>query len=425
MFLAGTTVNPADFAPSRTNFGTAGNRDVFVTQLDNSLTTHNATAIIRGSGDDYGFGLYVEEKGGGGGNVFITGWTANQSDFAPSRTTFGTAGSADVFITQLDNGLTTHNGTAILRSSANDYAYAIAVDGGVGGDVYVAGFTDNSSDFAPSRTNFGTAGGTTDAFVTKFSNDLATHKGTAILRSSGQENVYGLAIDGSGGDVLVVGQTSNQSDFSSSRSTFGTAGGGDAFVTKLSNDLTTHSVTAILRSSLEDQALAIAIDGSGGNIFVTGNTTSQSDFAPSRTTFGTTGDTDAFVTKFNNALTTHTATAIVGSSLSDAAFAIAIDGSGGDVFIAGGTNDESGFAPSNTIYGTTGNRGGFITRFNNSLSTHKTSTILTSSETDAIGSIAIDGVGGNIFVAGVTRSYSDFSTSRTVFGTTGSPSDAR
>ncbi|MEO0175329.1 MAG: SBBP repeat-containing protein, partial [candidate division WOR-3 bacterium] len=54
--------------------------------------------------------------------------------------------------------------TAILASSGYDEARSLAIDGS--GNVFVAGYTGNSSNFAPSRNVFGTTG-SPDAFVSR------------------------------------------------------------------------------------------------------------------------------------------------------------------------------------------------------------------------------------------------------------------
>ncbi|MEO0188736.1 MAG: SBBP repeat-containing protein [candidate division WOR-3 bacterium] len=278
VFVAGYSSNSSSFAPSRNFFGTTGYYYVFVSKLSNDLSTHIATAILASSGDDYAYSVAID----GSGNVFVAGYTMNPSDFAPSRNIFGTTNWADVFVSKLSNDLSAHIATAILASSGDDYAYSLAIDNS--GNVFVAGWTLNSSDFAPSRNVFGTTG-LWDVFVSKFSNDLSTHIATAILTSSGDDYARSLAIDISG-NVFVVGYTYNSSDFAPSRNVFGTTGSWDVFVSKLSNDLRKHIATAILTSSDGDYAYSLAIDGSG-NVFVAGATGNSSDFAPSRNVFGT------------------------------------------------------------------------------------------------------------------------------------------
>jgi len=174
VLLCGSTGSP-NFAPFRTVFGSrGGNSDVFVTELSPDLTTHVATTIIAGQGNEYCNAVAVDSVG----DVIVAGYTSDPYTFSVSRTVFGNTGSYDVFVSRLSGDLSTHRATAIVGGSDSDYAYDMAV--GPSGDVYVAGYTYNSSDFSPSRVVFGTAGGE-DAFVFRLSADLTSHLGTAIL----------------------------------------------------------------------------------------------------------------------------------------------------------------------------------------------------------------------------------------------------
>jgi hypothetical protein len=61
--------------------------------------------------------------------------------------------------------------TAILTSSSTDEAYALAIDNS--GNVFVGGYTLNSSNFADYRVTYGTTG-KLGCFCSKLSNDLST-----------------------------------------------------------------------------------------------------------------------------------------------------------------------------------------------------------------------------------------------------------
>jgi len=410
VFVTGWTNNHSDFAPSRTVFGSAVvDTSVFVSKLSNDLNTHIATAILSSSGVDMAYSVAID----GSGDVFVAGNTYNSVDFAPSRTLFGISGLADVFVSKLNNDLNTHIATAIIASSDHDLSYSLALD--ASGDVFVVGYTWGPTNFAPSRTVFGTSG-SYEAFVTKLSNDLSSHMATAILASSGGDVAFGVDVDGSG-NVFVAGWTSSSGDFAPSRTVFGTAGWIDAFVSKMNNDLSAHISTAILTSSYDDYARAVVVDASD-NVFVAGYTGNSTEFAPSRNVFGTSGNYDAFVSKLNNGLDTHVATAILCSSSDDDAYGVTV-GSSGSVFVAGFTPNYMDFAPTRTVFGTTGGWGeAFMSEMDANLSTHISTSIIASSSIDRAYSVAVD-VSGNIFVAGYTGNYSDFAPSRTVFGTTG------
>ncbi len=406
IFLAGYTLSYTNFSDSRTTFGSvSGYQDAFVSKLSGDLGTHLATAIVMSDQWDEAFAVAVDSLS----NVFIAGWTGNATNFSESRNIFGTPSNYDAFITKLSYDLMTHLATAILASTGSDVALSISISGG---EVFIAGRASYYLDFPGSGPVFGTVG-SSEAFVSKMNSDLSNIIATAIIASDGMDYARSITLDMSG-NVILVGSTENSSNFSDSRLTFGTTGGYDAFVSKLSNDLQTHIATAILASSSRDEGNSVFIDGSG-NIFVAGFTYNSSDFAPSRNVFGTSGWDDAFISKLSGDLTTHIATAILTSNAGDYAYSVVIDSSG-DVFVAGITGNSSNFAPNRSIFGTTGFDDAFVSKLSNDLATHISTAILASSSDDIAYSIALDN-SGNILVSGGTWNSSDFAPSRVIFGT--------
>jgi hypothetical protein len=296
-----------------------------------------------------------------------------------------------------------------LGGSSADRAYSIAIDSD--GNVYVAGYTYS--------TNFpGTAGGyqpfngedDQDAFVAKFNPALTTLVQSTYLGGSGGEIANSIVID-SGGNIYVAGQTTS-GNFP------GTAGGAqpsygaqwgegwDAFVTMLNPTLTSIIQSTYLGGSIDDAIRSIVI-GSGGNIYVTG-ATSSTDFPgtaggvqPSK---GEGDNNDAFVTKLNPTLTSIVQSTYLGGSGTDYANSIAI-GSGGNVYVAGVTY-SSDFPV--TAEGTQDSFGGgfsdaFVAKLNPTLTSIVQSTYLGGNGTDYATSIAIDSE-GNVYVAGETWS---------------------
>ena len=348
VLVAGYTENSANFAPSRTIFGTTGYIDAFITRLSSDLQGHIATAILASSGWDYAESVIVDDSG----NVLVAGYTGNSGDFAPDRLIFGTPGNSDVFVSRLSGDLSTHMATAIMGSSESDLCYSVVMDGD--GNIFIAGDTDHWSNFAPNRILFGTPGYGSDVFVSKLSGDLQSHIATVILASSLMDGAYTLSVDDSG-NVLVAGITYNSSDFAPDRTVFGTPGtpyDTAAFVSRLSNDLQNHIATAILTSSGSDGAYGLAID-TFGNILVAGETRNSSNFAPDRIVYGTAGSMDVFVSKLTADLGSHIATAIITSSEADYVGSMDIDNSG-KIFITGITFNYSDFAPSRYVFGTPG-----------------------------------------------------------------------
>ena len=225
--------------------------------------------------------------------------------------------------------------------SGEDRATALKVDGQ--GNILVAGRTD-SSNFPTTAGAYDATynGGPSDAFVAKLSSDLGTLQAATFLGGSSWDIATALAVDGQG-NVVVAGWTES-ADFPTTVGAYdATYNGGpsDAFVAKLSSDLTTLQAATFLGGSDDDKATALAIDGQG-NVVVAGETYS-SDFPTTAGAYDATyngGLYDAFVAKLSSDLTTlQAATFLGGSSGYDSASALAIDGQG-TVVVAGGTTSS-------------------------------------------------------------------------------------
>jgi hypothetical protein len=114
---------------------------------------------------------------------------------------------------------------------------------------------------------------------------------------------------------------------------------------------------------------------------VGGWTDNSSNFADNRVIYGDTGSGDAFVVKLSNDLNTLYRTAILASSSSDFAYALAIDNSG-NVFVGGYTAGPSDFADNRVIYGDTGLTDAFVVKLSNNLNTLYTTAILASANSE-------------------------------------------
>jgi hypothetical protein len=332
------------------------------------------------------------------GNVFVGGYVNYSFDFGTNRVIYGSAGLDDAFVVKLSNNLNTLYRTAILTGSSADSAYALAIDNS--GNVFVGGVTGNSFGFATNRVIYGTTG-SDDAFVVKLSNGLDTLYRTAILAGVSDDGAYALAIDNSG-NVFVGGYTGNSFSFATNRVIYGNNGSGGVFVVKLSNNLDTLYRTAILTSVSDDYAYALAIDNNG-NVFVGGVTGNSFGFATNRVIYGTAGNDDAFVVKLSNGLDTLYRTAILTSVSGDYAYALAIDNSG-NVFVGGATRYSSNFATNRVIYGTAGNDDAFVVKLSNDLDTlYRTAILASTSNENGVRGLYVSTNGSYVLASSSTQ----------------------
>ncbi len=165
-------------------------------------------------------------------------------------------------------------GTRQLGSSAAEEATAVATD--IGGNVYVAGYTEGSLDG-------NTSAGNRDLFVVKY-NASGVKQWTRQLGTSDLDEARGVATD-SGGNVYVAGSTGGSLDGNTS------AGNFDGFVVKY-NAIGVKQWTRQLGTSDADNATGVATD-TGGNVYVAGSTAAGLDGNASA------GGGDIFVAKYN------------------------------------------------------------------------------------------------------------------------------
>jgi uncharacterized protein (TIGR03437 family) len=167
---------------------------------------------------------------------------------------------------------------AILGGTDQDYAAAVAAD--PQGNVYVAGLT-SSPDFLVTPGALQTKiGGSSDAFVAKFTPDGVLLWST-YLGGISDDWATGVAVDAAG-NVLVTGWT-RSANFPILHAVQATLNNGaslnrqDAFVAKLDPTGAKLLYATFLGGSGDDGAYGLALDAAG-NAYVTGNVQSSASF---------------------------------------------------------------------------------------------------------------------------------------------------
>jgi len=336
---AGIAVDPAGNiyvagATSSTNFVTSSpyqntlrsGRDVFVTKLNNNGTSILYSTYIGGAFGSGGFGndWATDIAVDAGGNAYVAG-TTDSGNFPTTpgafRTTYsGTFG--DGFILKLHPQGNSLVYSTYLGGSDTDEIFGISID--AAGAAYVAGYT-KSANFPTAFAMQGSRSGTTDAFAAKLNPAGSALEYSTYLGGSGEDRGFDVAVDTTG-SAYITGETES-SDFPRATAFQNQKGASkDAFLTKLQPN-GQLSYSTYLGGGGADQGFAVVVD-TAGNAYVAGETASN-DFPRHnayQNTFG--GFSDAFVTKFNSAGSALVYSTYIGGSLTDGAFALAVDAAG-------------------------------------------------------------------------------------------------
>lgn len=292
--------------------------------------------------------------------------------------------------------------------------YGRAVSTDASGNVYMAGSTSSSSAIATSGAYQTTYLGGDDAFIVKFNAAGAIQWGT-YYGGTNSDYAFGMAIDVSG-NVCITGQTMSSSGIATSGS-FRTyvSGSYDGFLAKFDGTGAIQWGTYYGGSSA-DYGYGVATDAAG-NIYIDGYTASASTM----TTTGAyqtvlDGIYDAYLAKFNSAGTIQWATYFGGDN-ADIGYGLAVTGAG-DVYLAGYTYSTTSLATTGayqTVYG--GGSDAFLAKFDNAGSL-QWATYYGGSALDEAHSVGI-GAAGDVYITGMTQSTAAIATTgahQPVFG---------
>ncbi|MBK8738776.1 MAG: hypothetical protein IPM02_04170 [Betaproteobacteria bacterium] len=219
---------------------------------------------------------------------------------------------------------------------------------------------------------------------------------------NGEDAIRAMLVHPGSGDVYVAGSTTS-TNFPGTGTGAQTANpsGTDAFVARYNAGLTNLVRASYYGATNATIANAIAILPLSGDIYIAGTTSSASGLLNMTGTLS--GTFDAFIARFDGALSNVLSARYYGGSGDEEASGLAIDNLAGDVIVAGATTSSDLTLGSGTT-STGGGQDAFVAKFSANLAALTSAVYFGGSGTDRALAVARDPLTGDIVLAGVTDS---------------------
>jgi hypothetical protein len=375
--------------------------DAYVTKLDPRNGKLIYTSRLSGSKYDGAFTIEVTDDG----SIFVGGIT-DSDDFPTTSDAIQRkyGGKKDAFLTKLKPDGQLEYAT-YLGGAGEDFPTGLVVDRNQ--RIYLAGQCQ-SLDFPGLRQIDSTKkGATEDGFIALWKIRESASLRTTLLGGSKRDVIWALAVDHSNNYLYVAGQTQSVDFPVKSAFQEKLNGGKDAILAKYRiSDLQVIFAT-YFGGPGDEMGQGVAVDNAG-NPYLAGTTWSEgTPVTPKAFQPKFAGNSDAFITKFDQTAgkllySTHLGgTGIDSAGLSGKIFDV---DSKGNAWIAGitGSTDFPMIADSPSIYGG-GERDGFVTALDQSGSKLVFSRFFGGDQRDILEGLA-NGVDGSVWATGFTAS---------------------
>ncbi len=316
-------------------------RDAFVARFNATGTDLDFSTYVGGDSGDVAYGIVLDASL----NAYVTGMTESDN-FPTAGTPISTEvlGNRDAFVFQLSSSGASLPNSTYIGGDGDEIGRAIAIDSSL--DLYITGQTTGS--FSPLTNAFQSTfgGGDFDAFLVKL--DAAGVIYSTYLGGSESEEGRAIAVDDDN-HPYIAGETSSSNMPVGDLAVYDASlnGGADGFISGFYNDGSGVFYSTYLGGSDDtnmDRTLAIAVNGSTSEIYVTGATDST-DF-PTKNAFQSThlsgNHIDAYVTKLDpniNGSGSLIYSSYLGGGEDDQGRGIDIN-SAGNAFVAGFTKSD-------------------------------------------------------------------------------------
>ncbi|MCX8159850.1 MAG: fibronectin type III domain-containing protein [Candidatus Saccharicenans sp.] len=301
------------------------------------------SGFIGGSYNDRALAMAVDANG----YVYLTGWTGSL-DFpvgvGPDLTYNGPSLGTDAFVAKVHPSGSGLVYCGFLGGSNDDGGTGIAVDSS--GQAYVCGYT-KSADFpvygGPYTTPSANLSLYSDAFITRINAAGTALVYSGYLGGSSTDLANSVAVDSSG-RAYVCG-TTESTDFPAKTGPDTSHNGQkDAFVCRVAATGASLDWSGFIGGTADDVGSWLALDA-GGNVYLAGYTAStQGQLFPVKNGpyLNHKGGLDAFVAKIASAGNSIIYCGYIGGTGDDYGSGLAVS-AGGEAFITGATNSQSGF----------------------------------------------------------------------------------
>jgi len=328
-----TQSNDYPVANAYDNINTNGGYDIFLSKININTNTLLYSTYVGGNGAEEPWDMDIDNNG----NVYVAGYNSGGS-FPTSSGSYqpNTAGLNDAFLFKMDS-----NGSMVFSTyfggSNNEYCYSVYVDNSAS-TIYIGGLTESNN--LPMVNN--SLNGSQDGFIAKF--DLNGQLVDAeIFGGSGSEAINDLAkgISITGGDAIAFTGETFSTDLPTTSGAYSSvnAGGKDAIFGVYDFNSNTMIYLSYIGGNSFDAG--IAINSSGAELYITGNTTSTN--FPTLNAFdnsynGSFNDIMAF--KFNYQTNNLLYSTFIGSNGDEQVFDASLDQNNSLVFVGYSTGNN-------------------------------------------------------------------------------------